>query len=255
MTIHYNCPMKIFVSAIFILVTISSLFGYVYNITVSTNLKDNLIVIEWYGPTNFTESLYYNVYSSTNELIIQNNRPANLTDFQILGIIQYSTNNYRYSITDILQLNTKYVIIPVVNGEYIYENIIANVIPQIKHSTNTNITTNIVSTQTNLQTNVSLTKISTNNITEHTDKSLELNKIVRDYFLKRDYKTTLEKLRIIREEVETQEQRDLINVYIARSYYALNKRKKAIYILLRITSEEVKPLAEFWLNRFSKHYR
>lgn len=264
--------MKRLILLVFLFIVASTSFGYVYNLVSSTNLENNLILIQWYGPTNLIGGLYYNVYSSTNELTIQNNRPVNLTDFQILGILKYSTNDSRYSITDSLQPNKKYVIIPVLNGEYIYENIRANVIPQtqfptntniitnlytnqLQVNTNTNIVTNTVLTQTNLQTNVSLAEISTNNTMEYKDKSLGLSKIIREYFLKRDYRASLEKLRVIREEVETQEQRDLIDVYIARSYYALNKRKKAIYILLRITSEEVRPLAEFWLDRFSKYYR
>lgn len=264
--------MKKLILLVFLVTIASTSFGYVYNLVSSTNLKDNLILIQWYGPTNLTGSLYYNVYSSTNELTIQNNRPINLTDFQIIGTLKYSTNDSRYSITDSLQPNKKYVIIPVLNGEYIYENISANVIPQtqfptntnittslytdqLKVNTNTNIVTNTILTQINLQTNIPSAKISTDNTMEYTDKSSGLSKIVREYFLKRDYRTALEKLRLIREEVETQEQRDLIDVYIARSYYALNKRKKAIYVLLRITSEEVRPLAEFWLDRFSKYYR
>ncbi len=78
--------------------------------------------------------------------------------------------------------------------------------------------------------------------------------VLRDYFFKGRYRDTIEILnRILEEDIE-EDMRDLIKVYLARSYYSIGKKRKALRILIDITSENIREISEFWLNRFSRYF-
>lgn len=266
---------KILAIALFTIYFMSISYSLVYNLSSKTNSTNNTITIEWYGPTNYIEgSLYYNIYSSTNQVVITNDKIQNIFDFELLTTIPYSTNAEKLFFSDTLS-NKTYIIIPIINGKYIYT-FVSNVVPYPlitqdtqktlsietpKVSSNTNLG-NVLMTNTNIITNVSKTNTQTNE-SEKSEKIMEypllpedtkFSKIVSTYFLKKDYKKALYKFKEIRENVENLEDKEYIDLYIARCYYSLGKKRKAIYILLNIKSNEVKPLAEFWLNRFSKYF-
>lgn len=260
-----------------ILITINC-YAFVNNLTVSTN--SNILIIRWEGPTNYTEgTLYYNIYSSKDEPSIRNNKISGIEKFDLVRTFQYSTNNIIFSFPTTL-FDRYYIVIPITNGKSILDwNY--NIIPQPESlkelSKKDNIITNQLTNQpTNQQeikpqpskqpqesipqsqpitTNTQITitpQETTNKIT--LSPNTELGLIIKNFFLKKDYKTSLQKLSELLQTTDSNEEQELIKLYIARCYYALNKKRKAIYILLNINSEEVKPLAEFWLNRYSKYF-
>ncbi len=248
--------MKITISFLIILLTPLISNCFVYNINVTTNEKNEEIKIEWYGPTNYLEgSLFYNVYYSTNVPKLKNNKIVNIYDFELLSTLEYKTNNTIFSVNSKVS-NNNYVIIPITNGVYIY-NYIQNTVPKIQIEEGiieklpvTNLTytpTNI--TTTNLQSyNISTQK-------EH-EENEELKSIVLNLFLKKKYKLALEKLKQLRELSNEKEEKVYIDMYIARCYYALNKKRKAIYILLNLETdnENLKSLINFWLDRYSRYF-
>lgn len=265
--------MRTILTTLIILITINC-HGFIENLSISTN--SNTLILKWQGPSNYTEgSLYYSIYSTQHEPSIRNNKISDIEKFDLIGIIQYSTNNTTFSFSTSL-FNRYYLIIPVTNGKSILDcnyNIIPppNSLTKLseKNSTSTNqfLTTNqqepnpLPFTQSqevissSIFTNIlSQTTLSPENQTKPTISSKELGQIIKEFFLKKDFKTSLAKLSNLLQTTLSNEEQDLIKIYIARCYYALNKKRKAIYILLSINSEEVKPLAEFWLDRYSKYF-
>lgn len=85
-------------------------------------------------------------------------------------------------------------------------------------------------------------------------EDMKLRDVISKHFLRGQYELALAKLKSIRENSKDFEEREYIDVYIARCYYALNSKRRSIFILLNIRSEKVKPLAEFWLQRYVKYF-
>ncbi|MFN4245098.1 MAG: hypothetical protein ACK4F9_02985 [Brevinematia bacterium] len=252
----------IITSIILTVVTLVNVNGFVYNLEVMTNKENSEIKIKWFGPTNYTEStLFYNVYYSSNKPILKDNKIVNIYDFDILSTLEYKTNNIIFSVTDKLS-NNYYLIIPITNGTYIYT-YLQNTLPQIDVKNIMKTTEQIELSQANLNYSMETnrTNITVTNIIE-TSKEYnaipyegeDLKKIVINYFLKRKYKIAIEKLKYLKESVEETEKKEYIDIYIARCYYAIGKKRKALYILLNIKSDNLKSLAEFWLNRYSRYF-
>lgn len=247
--------------------------GFINNLSITTN--SNIIIISWETPSNYTEStLYYNIYSSKNQPTIKNQKISGIEEFELLGTLRYSSTNTSLSFST-TTFDRYYIIIPVTNGKSIVD-WISNIIPTpnsaIEQSKITTQPTQqqIQTQQTNLPketilisqpkpqpqiiTQPKLTNSQENSKILTLSPNTELGYIIKNFFLKRDYKTSLEKLNELFQITESDEEKDLIKIYTARCYYAINKKRKAIYILLSINSEEVKPLAEFWLNRYSRYF-
>ncbi|MCX8029769.1 MAG: hypothetical protein N2712_07240 [Brevinematales bacterium] len=247
--------MRFVISLLLVMISTFS-FGFVYNISYFTNA--NNIVVEWLGPTNVSGSLYYNIYSSTNKPKVVGKKIVNFEELNLIKVVQFSTNLQKFYFTDELQSNTYYTVIPVFDGRYVYDYIDLSIIPSKLVVSLSNYETNLVFVSP-IQTNVlSVTQTNFVDFSVQQDdfsEELDFKKVLRDYFLKKDYKLTISRLKEIRKNTQNDIDRDYINLYLARSYYAINKKRKAIYILLNIKSDEVRPLAEFWLDRFSRYLR
>ncbi|MGC8870480.1 MAG: hypothetical protein ACP5PT_05270, partial [Brevinematia bacterium] len=207
-------------------------------------------------------------YRSFTKPLLEGKKILNFLDLEFMGVVNYSVDKNLLVFQDILtNTNVFYVVLPVSNGVFIYDNVELNILPTL--SITKTFTSNLNSfSNTNLSlitNNLTLIEVKTN-ISDETNKLIldeeksideydkNFSEILNKYFLKGYYSIALEKFYELRDSVNTLEEREMIDIYISRCYYAMNKKRKSIYILLRIKSDNVKPIADFWLNRFSKYF-
>jgi hypothetical protein len=223
------------------------------------------IEIKWYQPENFTNTyLYYNVYFSSTIPRYTNDSFENFLDFNLIGVVKYSTNGFTKFVFTNHQSNYYYLVLPVTNGFFVFEDFYSLVLPKISGANITNTTnfslSNIVSIPSqfvisNKAMNITTTNLSNISVLPTSDDfDHRLGEILNDYFFKGKYEISLEKLISLRDEIYDEREKSIVSLYIARCYYAMGKKRKAIRILLQINDPEIKDIAEFWLNRFSRYF-
>lgn len=243
-----------------LVVSFNNLFASYLVSNLNCSVTNSSMRLEWYQPRNYTNAyLYYNVYSSSNSPKFDNGIFVNFLDFDLIGVVKYSTNN---PLSFVISNCPKYyyLVLPATNGVFVYDDFYSLVIPKITNTnfiSNTNFTFIVKETNQIRMSEVSNVTIEkTTNVLEKSNTVYldKLGYILKTFFFKGKYRASLDKLIEIRSNVSNDEERELIDLYIARCYYALGKKRKAIRILLNINDPEIREMSEFWLNRFSRYF-
>ncbi len=267
---YFAMIMKSRLLELFVLLFVSyNAFGSYFVSNLDYSATGSIVEIKWYQPENFTNAyLYYNIYFSSTQPRYTNGYFENFLDFNLIGVVEYSTNRLKKFVFTNHQNGYYYLVLPVTNGFFVLEDFYSLVVPKMvsistpnqsnltvfQASQNNNVISNrfVDSSQPIGITIDSLPDTSLSSISE--DFEYKLRRVLSDYFFKGRYKISLDKLILLRDEASNEKEISLVDLYIARCYYAIGKKRKAMRILLQISDLEIRDIAEFWLNRFARYF-